>query len=57
MGVHNKKNGVDKDMLLKRESQKAWETRRIKKGKSTPEKVREDWIRIFGVDYISEGKE
>lgn len=48
---------MSRDLQLKREAQKAWESRRIKKGKSTPDTVREDWIRIFGVDYLSEGKE
>lgn len=53
-GVHSKNPG-DKDIRLKREAQQAWESRRVRKGKSKPETVREDWIRIFGVDYISEG--
>lgn len=55
-GVHSK-NPKGKDIRLKREAQAAWESRRIRKGKSKPETVREDWIRIFGVDYLSEGKE
>ena len=58
IGVHRKNpKGMSRDLQLKREAQKAWESRRIKKGKSTPDTVREDWIRIFGVDYLSEGKE
>ena len=54
-GVHREDS--EKDAHLKREAQKAWEERRIKKGKSKPETVCEDWIRIFGVDYISEGND
>ena len=52
-GVHGK-YGYEKDLKLKAEAQQAWEERRVKKGKSTPENVREEWMRIFGVDYIKE---
>ena len=52
-GVHGK-YGYEKDLKLKAEAQQAWEKRRIKKGKSTPDTVRDEWLAIFGVDYIKE---
>ena len=52
-GVHGK-YGYEKDLTLKADAQAAWEKRRIKKGKSKPETVRDEWIDIFGVDYIKE---
>ena len=48
---------MSRDLQLKQEAQKAWESRRIRKGKSTSDTVREDWVRIFEVDYLSEGEE
>lgn len=52
-GVHGK-YGYEKDLKLKSEAQRAWEARRVKKGKSTPENVRQEWLDIFGIDYIME---
>lgn len=52
-GIHGK-YGYEKDLKLKSEAQKAWEARRVKKGKSKPETVREEWIKIFGEDYVAE---
>lgn len=52
-GVHGK-YGYEKDLKLKAEAQEAWEQRRIRKGKSNPDTVREDWMNVFGVDYIHE---
>lgn len=51
-GVHGK-YGREKDLKLQAEAQETWERRRIKKGKSTPETVRDEWIEIFGVDYVA----
>lgn len=51
-GVHGK-YGREKDLKLQAEAQEAWEKRRVKKGKSTPENVRNEWIEIFGVDYVA----
>lgn len=50
-GIHGK-YGKEKDLKLQAEAQEAWEKRRVKKGKSAPEKVRDEWISIFGVDYV-----
>ena len=52
-GVHGK-YGFEKDLKLKSEAQQAWEERRVRKGKSTPEEAREEWLAIFGIDYIRE---
>ena len=52
-GVHGK-YGYEKDLKLKSEAQKAWENRRVKKGKSKPETVRDEWMAIFGIDYVAE---
>lgn len=52
-GIHGK-YGKEKDLKLQAEAQEAWEQRRIKKGKSTPESVRDEWLEIFGKDYIKE---
>lgn len=52
-GVHGK-NGYEKDLKLKAEAQHKWEERRIKKGKSTRDSARQDWINVFGIDYINE---
>lgn len=52
-GVHGK-YGYEKDLKLKAEAQEAWESRRIRKGKSAPENVKQEWVEIFGVDYIKE---
>lgn len=52
-GVHGK-YGYEKDLKLKAEAQQKWERRRIKKGKSTYESARQDWLSVFGVDYIAE---
>ena len=52
-GVHGK-YGYEKDLKLKSEAQKAWEDRRVRKGKSAPENVRQEWLDIFGIDYIKE---
>lgn len=52
-GVHGK-YGYEKDLKLKRDAQLAWEARRVKKGKSEPETVRDDWVKVFGVDYVVE---
>lgn len=55
-GIHGK-YGQEKDLKLKAEAQKAWEERRIKKGKSSPETVRNEWLDIFSIDYIKEFEE
>jgi hypothetical protein len=55
-GVHGK-YGREKDLKLQAEAQEAWEKRRVKKGKSTPENVRNEWIEVFGVDYVAAPKE
>lgn len=52
-GVHGK-YGYEKDLKLKAEAQQKWEQRRIKKGKSTYDSARQDWIDVFGIDYIAE---
>ena len=52
-GIHGK-YGKEKDLKLQALAQEKWEERRIKKGKSTPETVRDDWINLFGKDYIEE---
>lgn len=52
-GVHGK-YGYEKDLKLKAEAQEVWEKRRVRKGKSSPESVRDEWLSIFGIDYISE---
>ena len=52
-GVHGK-YGTEKDLKLKSEAQKAWEARRVKKGKSNPETVRDEWIALVGEDYVAE---
>lgn len=52
-GVHGK-YGYEKDLKLKAEAQEAWENRRVRKGKSKPEIVRQEWLNIFGIDYIKE---
>jgi len=52
-GVHGK-YGYEKDLKLKAEAQQKWEERRVKKGKSTPDEVRDEWMAIFGIDYIKE---
>lgn len=51
-GIHGK-YGREKDLKLQAEAQDAWEKRRVRKGKSTSENVRSEWIEIFGVDYIA----
>lgn len=50
-GIHGK-YGKEMDLKLKAEAQRIWEDRRIRKGKSTPENARQEWIDIFGEDYI-----
>ena len=55
-GVHGK-YGYEKDLKLKAEAQDTWEKRRIKKGKSKPDTVRQEWLDIFGIDYIKEFKD
>lgn len=52
-GVHGK-YGYEKDLKLKSEAQKAWENRRIRKGRSTQDTVRQEWLETFGLDYIKE---
>lgn len=52
-GIHGK-FGKEKDLKLQAEAQEAWEKRRVKKGKSKPENVRQEWMDIFKVDYIKE---
>lgn len=52
-GIHGK-YGYEKDLKLQAEAQQAWENRRIKKGKSQPDTVRQEWLDIFDVDYIKE---
>lgn len=52
-GIHGK-YGKEKDLKLQALAQETWEKRRIKKGKSTPETARDDWINMFGKDYIKE---
>lgn len=51
-GVHGK-YGREKDLKLQAEAQEAWEQRRIRKGKSSPDTVRAEWMEIFGVDYVA----
>ena len=55
-GIHGK-YGKEKDLRLKALAQETWENRRIKKGKSNPETVRDEWIRLFEKDYIKEFNE
>lgn len=55
-GVHSK-YGYEKDLKLKSEAQQSWEDRRVRKGKSSPDNVRNEWMAIFGVDYIKEFKD
>lgn len=52
-GVHGK-YGYELDLKLKKEAQVAWENRRVKKGKSSEDTVRNEWIKIFGIDYVKE---
>ena len=52
-GIHGK-YGKEKDLKLQAEAQIAWENRRVRKGKSTPECVRQEWLDIFGKDYVEE---
>ena len=52
-GIHGK-YGKEKDLKLQAEAQEAWEKRRVKKGKSKPETVRDEWIAVFGQDYVKE---
>ena len=52
-GIHGK-YGKEKDLRLQALAQETWEERRIKKGKSTPNTVRNDWIAMFEKDYIKE---
>lgn len=52
-GIHGK-YGKEKDLKLQALAQEIWENRRIKKGKSTQETARDDWIRMFHKDYIEE---
>lgn len=52
-GIHGK-YGKEKDLRLQALAQETWEKRRIKKGKSTPDTVRDEWITIFEKDYIQE---
>lgn len=52
-GIHGK-YGHEKDLKLQYEAQLAWENRRVKKGRSTPENVRQEWMDIFKVDYVKE---
>lgn len=52
-GIHGK-YGKEKDLKLQAEAQLAWEKRRIKKGKSSPDTVRDEWMEIFGKDYVEE---
>ena len=51
-GVHGK-YGYEKDLKLKAEAQAAWEKRRVRKGK-TFMVAHQEWLEIFGVDYIRE---
>lgn len=55
-GIHGK-YGKEKDLKLQAEAQQTWENRRVRKGKSAPDKVRSEWINIFGKDYIKEFEE
>ena len=52
-GIHGK-YGKEKDLRLQALAQETWEKRRVKKGKSSPETVRQEWIKMFGKDYIEE---
>lgn len=52
-GIHGK-YGKEKDLKLQAEAQTAWEKRRVKKGKSAPDTVRNEWLNIFGKDYVEE---
>ena len=51
-GIHGK-YGREKDLKLQAEAQESWEKRRVSRGKSSPDTVRQEWIEIFGVDYIA----
>jgi len=55
-GIHGK-YGKEKDLRLQALAQETWEKRRVRKGKSTPDNVRQDWINMFGKDYIKEFEE
>ena len=52
-GIHGQ-YGKEKDLKLKAFAQECWEKRRIKKGKSTIDTARDDWIKLFGKDFIKE---
>ena len=52
-GIHGR-YGKEMDLKLQAEAQRAWEQRRIRKGKSQPDTVRDEWLAIFGKDYIKE---
>lgn len=52
-GIHGK-YGTEKDLKLQAEAQEKWEQRRVRKGRSTPGTVRQEWLNIFGKDYIKE---
>jgi hypothetical protein len=52
-GIHGK-YGYEKDLKLKSEAQQIWEEKRIRKNKSNPEEAREEWLAIFGIDYVRE---
>lgn len=52
-GIHGK-YGTEKDLKLQAEAQLAWENRRVKKGKSQADTVRDEWLAIFGIDYVAE---
>lgn len=52
-GIHGK-YGKEKDLKLQAEAQDVWEKRRVRKGRSKPESVRQEWIDLFGKDYIKE---
>ena len=55
-GIHGK-YGKEKDLKLQAEAQLAWEKRRVKKGKSEPDTVRDEWMAIFNKDYVKEFEE
>lgn len=53
-GVHNKKYGYDKDIILKSDAQLAWEAKKMKEKNLNPEQARQAWLDIFDIDYIEE---
>lgn len=55
-GVHNKKYGHTKDLKLKNDAQLAWEAKRMKRKNISLNNARDEWLDIFGIDYVEEYK-